>query len=81
MQSSPTRLKKPLHIWLARIFGIGIVLINIGMNLAVLSDAWQKMQHEGYIRDLYGDTQQPDGTSMVIFVSSEATEKRSCAWR
>ena len=37
MQTSPTRLKKPNHIWLARILGFGIVLINISSELSLLT--------------------------------------------
>ena len=74
MQTSSTRLKKPLHIWLARILGFGIVLAIIGTNLAALPEYGQNLRHQGYVQDVYA-YEQPDGTHPVIFVSSEAAQK------
>ena len=74
MQTSPTRLKKPNYIWLARILGFGMIIANIGMNIAAFPEYWQNRWHQGYIRDVYG-TLQPDGTGIVNFVSSEAAQK------
>ena len=74
MQTSPTRLKKPLHIWLARILGFGIVLANLGTSFAALPEAWNKIQHEGLPQDVYY-TVQPDDSKKVVFVSPEAAQK------
>lgn len=73
MQTSPTRLKKPLHIWLARIFGFGFILANLGTGFAALPEAWQKIKHEGSIQDVY-QTVQPDGSHLVVYVSPEAAQ-------
>jgi hypothetical protein len=74
MQTSPTRLKKPLHIWLARILGFGIILSNLATGFATLPGAWHKIQHEGNPQDVFY-TLQPDGSKMVVYVSSEAAQK------
>jgi hypothetical protein len=73
MQTSPTRLKKPLYLWLARILGFGIILANLGAGFAALPEAWQKIQHEGSIQDVY-QTVQPDGSHLVVYVSPEAAQ-------
>jgi len=73
MQTSPTRLKKPLYLWLARILGFGIVLASLATSFAALPEAWQKIQHEGVTQDVYY-TVQPDGSNMVVFVSPEAAQ-------
>lgn len=74
MKTSPTDLKKPLYVWLARILGLGIILASIGINLAVLPEYLQNIWHQGYVWDVYYSSQL-DGTSMVEAVSSEAAQK------
>ena len=73
MQTSSTRLKKPLYLWLARILGFGIVLANLGLNIAALPEIWQKIQHEALPQDVYYSVQ-PDESKMVVFVSPEAAQ-------
>ena len=72
--TSSTRLEKPLHIWLARIIGVGILLVTLGANVVLLPEYWDKIQHEGVVQDIYYAIQ-PDGTPMVVFVSPEAIQK------
>jgi hypothetical protein len=74
MQTSSTRLKKPLHIWIARILGFTMVLGAIGSNLAVLPQYMQKTRHEGIVRDLYHTTKSA-GFDTVDSISSEAIQK------
>ena len=53
MQTSPTRLKKTSHIWLARVLGFGIVFASLGTSFAALPESRQKIQHEGVVQDVY----------------------------
>lgn len=74
MQTSSTRLKKPSHIWLARILGFTIVLGAIGSSLAALPQYVQRIRHEGIVQDVY-HTLKPEGYDTVDSVSSDAIQK------
>lgn len=74
MQNAAIRLQKSKGMLLSRILGIGLVLISIGINLALLPEYWNNLQHRGVVQDVYF-TPQTDGTGVVANVSSEAIQK------
>jgi hypothetical protein len=69
MQTSPTRLTKPLNVWLVRILGLGIILVSIGINFSSLPGLFEDIKNQGTTQDIYHDA------GVVIFVSSEAAQK------
>jgi protein kinase-like protein len=72
--TSTTRLEKPLYIWLARIIGIGIVLVSIGVKLTGLPGEWHRIQHQGMAQAFYYSSG-PDGTAIVVSVLPEAAQQ------
>ena len=52
MQTSTTRLEKPLYLWLARILALGVILAAIGISVARLPEILDRLKHEGIIRDV-----------------------------
>jgi hypothetical protein len=74
MQASPTRLKKPLHLWLARIIAFGLVLSSIGMSVSWLPEILEKIKHDGVVRDVMWGLNE-SGEAIVQYVSTEAAQK------
>ncbi|HSL29107.1 MAG TPA: hypothetical protein VK900_07905 [Anaerolineales bacterium] len=72
MQASSTRLTKPLHIWLARIVGIGIVLVCIWLNLRSLPAAIRLITGDGVVLDIGWGIDASTQTAIIDFVNSEA---------
>lgn len=58
----------------SRILGIGLVLVIVGINISLLPEYWNNLQHRGVVQDVYY-TPQADGTGVVGNVSSEAVQK------
>lgn len=74
MQKSSTRLKNSWHIWVARILGIGIVLVSIWANIVRLPETLRYMKHDGWLNDLFWRTDEK-GDAVVYFVSKEAAQQ------
>jgi hypothetical protein len=71
MQTSPTRLKKPLYLWLARIVTLGIILASIGIGVSSLPKILYKLNHEAVSRDVFWELDQ-NGEAIIQYVSSTA---------
>jgi len=48
MQTSTTRLVKPLQLWLARIFALAIILASIGIGISSLPETLDQLKHQGW---------------------------------
>ncbi len=73
MYTSSTRLKKPLHIWLARIIGFGLVLGYTWIHIFTIIQ-YQNTLRTGIIWDL-DYLQDENGNTIIRDVSSEAARK------
>jgi hypothetical protein len=72
MQTSPTRLKKPLHLWLARIITLGIILASVGIGVYRLPEILDKLKHEGIERDvMWGFDQNGEAIIQDVALTAE----------
>lgn len=74
MQTSTTRLEKPLYLWLARIVALGFILTSIGIGVSSLPDVLDKLEHRGAVKDVIWWPDQ-NGEAIVNRVSSAAKQK------
>ncbi len=74
MQTSTTRLEKPLYLWLARIVALGFILTSIGIGVSSLPDVLDKLEHRGAVKDVIWWPDQ-NGEAIVNRVSSAAEQK------
>jgi hypothetical protein len=73
MSTSSTRLKKPLHIWLARIIGFGIVLGYTWIHIFTIIQ-YKNTLTTGIIWDL-DSSQDENGNTIISDVSSVAAQE------
>lgn len=73
MQTSSTRVKKPLYLWLARIVTLAIILASIGIGVSWLPEILEKLRHEGVIRDIMWGLDQ-NGEAIIQYVSPTAEQ-------
>lgn len=73
MQTSTTRLEKPLYLWLARIITLTLILVSIGVGISSLSKSLDKLKHEGVVRDVMWRFNQ-NGEAIIQDVSSTAEQ-------
>jgi len=74
MQTSTTRLEKPLYLWLARMITLGIILACIGISASRLPEILDKQKHEGIVWDIYFEVN-PNGEAIIGYVSPTAEQK------
>jgi hypothetical protein len=74
MQTSTTRLERPLYLWLARIITLGIILASIGIAVSKLPEILDKQKHEGIVWDIYFEVDQ-NGDGIIKYVSPTAEQK------
>ena len=71
MQTSTTRVTKPLYLLLARIIALGLILTSIGIALFSLPTVLDKLKHEGVVRDVMWKLDQ-HGEAIIQAVSPTA---------
>lgn len=72
MQTSATRLEKPLYIWLARTITLGIILASIGIGVSWLPEILEKLNHEGST-EVYWELDQ-NGEAIIQYISPTAEQ-------
>jgi hypothetical protein len=73
MQTSITRLEKPLYLWLARAITLGIILASIGISVSWLPEILDKLKQEGFVRDVSWEPDQ-NGEAIINYVSPTAEQ-------
>jgi hypothetical protein len=73
MQTSITRLEKPLYLWLARAITLGIILASIGISVSWLPEILDKLKQEGFVRDVSWESDQ-NGEAIINYVSPTAEQ-------
>jgi len=73
MQTSTTRLEKPLYLWLARIITLGIILASIGIGVSRLPETLENLKLGGGVLDIIWDLGQ-NGEAIIQSVSPTAEQ-------
>jgi hypothetical protein len=73
METSSTRLKKPLHIWVARLIGFGVVFVCMWANILLLPEYLQTIRYQGLMNDVHL-RYDANGNAVTSFVSTHAKQ-------